>query len=365
MTDSNKQLLQEIDEIASKCDRCGSCLLVCPVYTVNSKEACGARGMVNAARALTKGGIAPESAILESVDYCLLCGACIDVCASKVKVPEVMLKVRQSLAHLSEKPFGFTEAEAKQFEQAFADLCEQNAALRQPDLPNDRKVAYFFGCQARLGSIDATVATLKALHSVAEVELVNNECCGLSALTRGHVDEFVEAVKQNILLYESADTIVSDCACCSDTLKKAACYLADNPEWSERAQAFSKKVASLSEYLVKTGYTPQPQSEKVAYHDPCHLGRLQGIKKAPRDLLKAAGNYVELPGADTCCGGPCFFPSDYPETSAALLDKKRGNIEKSGAAIVATECYNCLTQLKKAANKSGGKFRAVHISEVI
>ncbi|MDF2500163.1 MAG: lutA 2 [Anaerosporomusa subterranea] len=365
MTDTNKQRLQEIHEIASKCDRCGSCLLVCPVYSVNSKEACGARGMVNAARALTKGGIAPESEILESVDYCLLCGACIDVCASKVKVPEVMLKVRQHLAHLSEKPLGLTEAEAKQFEQAFADLCERNAALEKSAVASDRKVAYFFGCQARLGSVDTAVDTLKALHSVADVELVNNECCGLPALTRGHVDEFVEAIKQNIQLYESAETIVSDCACCSDTLKKAASYLSDDPEWNDRAQAFSKKVVSLSEYMAKTGYVPQAQTEKVTYHDPCHLGRLQGVKKAPRDLLKATGNYVEMPGADACCGGPCFFPSDYPEASEALLEKKRANIEKSGAAVVATECYSCLAQLKKAAEKSGGKFKAVHISEVI
>lgn len=365
MTDNKTELLQEIHEIASKCDRCGNCLLVCPVFAVNSKEVCGTRGMINAARALTKGGVAPEADILEAVDYCLLCGACIDVCASKVKVPEVMLKVRQQLAHLSKKPFGFTPAESEKIDQAFVALCERSSALELAEVPSDRKVAYFFGCQARLGSIDAAVATLKVLNSVAEVELVNNECCGLPALTRGHVDEFVEAIKQNIQLYEAADTIVSDCACCSDTLKKAAAYLSSDSEWSDRAQAFSKKVVSLSEYLAKIGYAPQSQSEKITYHDPCHLGRNQGIKEAPRDLLKATGNYVEMPGADVCCGGPCFFPSDYPETSEALLDKKCLNIEKSGADVVATECYNCLAQLKKAAEKSGGKFKAVHISEVI
>ena len=72
-----------------------------------------------------------------------------------------------------------------------------------------------------------------------------------------------------------------------------------------------------------------------------------------------------MAGADVCWGGPCFFPSDYPETSDALLDKKLQNIEKSGAAIVTTECYNCLKQLKRAAEKSGGKFKALHISEIL
>lgn len=363
MNDNNK-LLQEIHEIASKCDRCGSCLLVCPVYSVNNKETCGARGMINAARALTKGNIAPESAILESADFCLLCGACIDVCASKVNVPQAMLKVREHLLHLANKSHGYSEAEKAQFEQAFANLCARNAELEQPELTSGRKVSYFYGCQARLGSIEPVVNTLRTLHTVADVELVNNECCGLPALTRGYVAEFVEAIKQNIQLYETAETIVSDCACCTDTLKKAATYLADDPDWCEQAQAFSQKVVSLSEYLTKTGYQPQTQTEKLTYHDPCHLSRLQGVKKAPRDLLSAAGNFVELPAADTCCGGPCFFPTDYPEAAATLLAKKQTNIEKSGATVVVTECYNCLAQLQKAAERSG-KFRAAHISEVI
>ena len=363
MTDNNT-LLHEVHEVASKCDRCGSCLLVCPVYAVNSKEACGARGMVNSARALAKGGVAPDKEIRESVDYCLLCGACVDVCASKVNVPSVMLKVRQQLSHLADKP-SLTAEETTRFEEAFIELCERNSTLAQSDTAKERKVAYFFGCQSRLGSIEPAVNTLKALHSVADVELVNNECCGLPYLNCGHVAEFVEAAKQNIQLYESAEAIVSDCACCTDALKKAAIYLADDPAWSEQAKAFSKKVFSLSEYLAKSGYTPQARTEKITYHDPCHLGRLQGVKQPPRDLLKATGNYVELPAADVCCGGPCFFPADYPETAEALLAKKQANIEKSGAAVVATECYSCLAQLKKAAEKSGGKFRAVHISEVI
>ncbi len=365
MTDKNTELLKEIHEIASKCDRCGNCLLVCPVFAVNSREACGARGMVNAARALTKGGVAPEEDILEAVDYCLLCGACIDVCASKVKVPEVMLKTRQKLVHLSDKQFDYSAEEKEKMNEAFDALCERCAEIEGSETETNRKIAYFFGCQARLDAIDTAAKTVQLLSKTADVELINNECCGLPALTRGHVDVFVEDAKQNIQLFEDVDTIVSDCACCSDTLKKVASYLANDPEWSERAAGFSKKVFSLSEYLAKIGYLPEKHEEQITYHDPCHLGRNQGIKKEPRELLKAVGGYIELAGADVCCGGPCFFPSDYPETSDALLDKKLQNIEKSGAAIVTTECYNCLKQLKRAAEKSRGKFKAVHISEIL
>ncbi|MDU4959344.1 MAG: (Fe-S)-binding protein [Sporomusaceae bacterium] len=365
MTDSKQQLLAKIHDIASKCDRCGSCLLVCPVYAVNSKEACGARGMVNAARALVKGDIAPAAAIRKSVDFCLLCGACIDVCASKVNVPEVMLKTRQLLAGLSPQDVTLSEPETAACEQAFTALCRINAGLAAEEPASGRQAAYFFCHHSRLGPLDNAVNTLKLLHAVADIELVNNEWAGLAALASGHVEQFTDSLKQNILLYQEAETIVSDCACCSDTLKKAAAYLSDDPDWRELAADFSGKIVPLSDYLTQAGYMPRPHTGTVTYHDPCHLGRLQGLKAPPRDLLKAGGAYTEMAAADSCCGGPCMFPADYPEASAALLEKKRQNIENSGATTVATECYDCLTQLQKAAAKSGGKFRAVHISEIL
>jgi glycolate oxidase iron-sulfur subunit len=56
---------------------------------------------------------------------------------------------------------------------------------------------------------------------------------------------------------------------------------------------------------------------------------------------------------------------DYPDISSKILNRKRQNIEKTGAAIVVTGCPGCLIQLTKAAKASGGKFKAMHISQVI
>lgn len=365
MTVKNTELLKDISAIADKCDRCGSCHLVCPLFAVSDKEAAGARGKVNAARALVQGETAPETDILETAEYCLLCGACTATCASKVKTPDVMLKVRQCLAPVSKKQFGLSDEQKAIAEQAFHTLCNDCSNLPASNASEEGKVAYFYGCTARLTSPNTAVETVKTLNSLAEVELVNNTCCGLPALTRGRIEVYKDATKKNIELYENAETIVCDCAGCSDTLKQAATYLANDQEWSERAKEFSKKVVSLTEYLGQTGYTPAKRSVKITYHEPCHLGRSQGIKKAPRELLKSAGEYIEMNGADVCCGGSCFIPTDYPEAAEALMDKKRANIEKTGAELVVTECHRCLSQLQKAAEKSNGKFKAVHISQIL
>ena len=104
---------------------------------------------------------------------------------------------------------------------------------------------------------------------------------------------------------------------------------------------------------------------RFTYHDPCHLVRGQGIRKEPRDLLRATGRFVEMEEADTCCGGAGSFHIDYPDIAAKILAKKRANIERTGAAVVVTGCPGCLIQLSKAAKASGGKFKAMHISQVI
>jgi glycolate oxidase iron-sulfur subunit len=213
---------------------------------------------------------------------------------------------------------------------------------------------------------EAAAETLNILKTKTKLIMKDNVCCGLPHLAHGLRDEFLELAKKNIRIYEDADIVVCACASCGGTLKRLASYFAGDREWEEKAAVFSRKVMDLTEYLAKAGYTPRQKLETTfTYHDPCHLGRGQGIKKQPRDLLRAAGKFVEMQEADKCCGGAGSFHMDYPDIASEILDKKRANIEKTGAAIVVTGCPGCLIQLAKAAKASGGKFKAMHISQVI
>jgi len=405
--DKKEKLLQEVRSIVSQCDRCGSCLPVCPLFREKDVEASSARGKNNIARALIQGGLELTPDVLAAVNFCLLCRACVDICPSKVKTDEAMMSVRQHFADqkggtsikykamggmLKSRPLvklasgslkvlrkvglnrlipgGMVPDQytRKQFLAAFAGP----AALAGPapastvSLSKQTKVAYFQGCGMRMMFPDAVSDTLAILQTVTKPAIVDNLCCGLPHVAHGLREEFLEMAKENIRLFADADVVVSDCASCSGTLKHIAGYFKDDSVWKDRAAAFSAKIMDLTEYLVKAGYQPRLRTNAtLTFHEPCHLGRGQGIKKQPRELLKAAGNYVEMSGADTCCGGAGSFHVDYPDVSAAILDKKRKKIEKTGAQIVVTECPVCLVQMNKAAEKSGGKFRAMHISQVI
>lgn len=405
--ETDDKLLQAAKKIVSQCDRCGTCLPACPLFDVRSVEASSARGKNVIARALTEGGIEPTPEALAKVNFCLLCRACVDMCPSKIATDEAMIHVRQylvnrtgaanakykamggilksrgmvklaagSLALLrklglnSVFPHGMVPEEYTRahFLAAFVGP----AALASKAPPSDAavtaatRVAYFEGCGMRMMFPEAAAETLEILKTGTKPLVKDNVCCGLPHLAHGLRDEFLALARKNIELYEDAEVVVSDCASCGGTLKHIASYFADDAQWKERAAAFSRKVMDLTEYLAKAGYAPRQKVDATfTYHDPCHLSRGQGIKKQPRDLLRAAGNFVEMKDADVCCGGAGSFHMDFPDIASKILDKKRSNIEKAGASIVVTGCPGCLIQLTKAAKASGGKFKAMHISQVI
>ena len=404
---TDDELLQDAKRNISQCDRCGTCLPVCPLFEARDVETSSARGKNAITRALAEGGVGPTPDVLAAVNFCLLCRACVETCPSKVKTDDAMISVRQYLINRAGGPSlkykaigGFLKSRGmvkvaaatlailrklglnsvfpngmvpEEYTRAhFLAAFAGPGALGKKVVPSDvlvaatAKVAYFKGCGMRMMFPKASAETLKILNTTTRAILRDNVCCGIPHLAHGLRDEFLALARKNIRLYEEAEVVVCDCASCGGALKHVASYFSADPEWKDRAAAFSRKVMDLTEYLVKVGYTPRQKVDTLlTYHDPCHLVRGQGIKKQPRDLLKATGRFVEMKGADTCCAGAGTFHIDYPEISSKIVEKKRQNIERSGAAIVVTGCPGCLIQLTKAARASGGKFKPMHISQVI
>ncbi|MCL2669906.1 MAG: (Fe-S)-binding protein [Syntrophaceae bacterium] len=402
----NTLLLRAQRQVAS-CDRCGACLPVCPLFGARDVESSSARGKNALTRALADGVIEADSGVLAAANFCLLCRTCVEVCPNQVPTDEAMVDVRQYLMNRTRSlnaqyrvvggflkslglvktaaavlaflrrvglnrlfPYGMAPDEytRSHYLAAFAGP----AALGQPvdlapkEIKAGAKIAYFYGCGMRMMFPAAAADTLRILSTITSPLIKDNVCCGLPHLAHSLRDDFLALARKNIRLYEDADLIVSDCASCAGTLKHLATWFADDPRWQEQAASFSAKVMDISEYLVKAGYTPQRKAEvTLTYHDPCHLVRGQGISKQPRDLLGAVGTFVEMDQADLCCGGAGSFHMDYPAISAKIVDRKRANIEKSGASIVVTGCPGCLIQLTKAARASGGRFQAMHLSQVI
>src|SRR5439155_9921182 len=123
----------------------------------------------------------------------------------------------------------------------------------------------------------------------------------------------------------------------------------DEPEWAERAVAFSEAVRDVSEILagIEPAAPRHPVRVKVAYHDACHLAHAQGIREQPRALLRSIPGIqlVEPAEWELCCGSAGIYNLTHPEAAAELGRRKAANLETTGAEAIAAANPGCAIQI--------------------
>ena len=84
-------------------------------------------------------------------------------------------------------------------------------------------------------------------------------------------------------------------------------------------------------------------------------------------LLRALPNieFVEMEGADACCGLGGTFSVNHYQSSKAIGARKIPGLRDSGATLIATACPGCIIQLQDSINHAGLTVRAVHILDLV
>ena len=112
----------------------------------------------------------------------------------------------------------------------------------------------------------------------------------------------------------------------------------------------------------------QLSTQRVTFHDACHLAHAQRITHAPRVLVKAVAgeNYVEMPESDVCCGSAGSYNLTEPEMAERLQVRKVENILRSGATCVVTTNPGCLLQMRAGLDKAGaGHVETIHLADYL
>jgi len=152
-------------------------------------------------------------------------------------------------------------------------------------------------------------------------------------------------------------------------VKEYGHLLRDDPEYAERARAFSSKCKDVSEFLAEL----EPQAKRhhfrarVAYQDACHLQHAQGVRAQPRTLLAQIPGLelVEIPESAICCGSAGIYNLVQPDAANALGERKAGLIAELQADFVATGNPGCLLQLRSGLAKNGSATRVVHTIQIL
>ena len=407
------------EEQVNYCIRCGLCLSVCPTYKDSLRETESPRGRVALVAKAIEGELELTQNFKDHMYRCLDCLACNDICPVGIRPADLCLEARHAIHQVTPTPplkpilfrgifprTGLLEAltkpvalydrtglrramnavratnilpsQLRDMERMLPHKLPLRSTRQQiPDVTHARgerraHVAYFLGCVQGVMMADGCKATVEVLaeNGCDVITPSGVKCCGMPMVGYGFKEEARQMARHNIdlLLELNVDAIVTDCATCGSSLKEYPHWLANDPEYAERAEQFAAKVRDISEFLVEIGIrAPEGKVEaRVTYHDPCHLCRAQGIREQPREMLRAAGvELVEMEGADTCCGSAGTQLITHYHTSVGVLESKMDKVAETDAEIIASGCPGCQMQLGVGVKRRGLEARVVHPSQLL
>jgi Fe-S oxidoreductase len=96
--------------------------------------------------------------------------------------------------------------------------------------------------------------------------------------------------------------------------------------------------------------------EKIAFHDPCYLGRYRNVYDEPRAIASLAGDLVEAPRnreRGFCCGAGGGLAFLGEETGQRVSSNRAAELVATGAQTVAAACPFCNTMLRDALAATG------------
>ncbi len=105
---------------------------------------------------------------------------------------------------------------------------------------------------------------------------------------------------------------------------------------------------------------------RVTYQDSCHLAHAQGVRSAPRQLLRHVGaEVVESPRADSCCGSAGVYNVVQNEISMKVLDEKMGYVASVDPEVIATANVGCVLQFRAGVERRKMNARVAHVVELL
>ena len=219
-------------------------------------------------------------------------------------------------------------------------------------------------------SVGFAAAELIELAGCDVVVPQGQTCCGQPAYNSGDQSNARALALQTVQAFADCDYVVVPSGSCAAMLKIHLPELLHGTPDAAAAQTFAAKVFELTSFLAderKVSSVPGRYDGTVTYHDSCSGLRELGIKDAPRRLLATVEGLKlkEMPDCETCCGFGGLFAVKFPGISNAIVEKKAGNANTSGADMLLAGDLGCLMNMAGKLNRTGSDIACRHIAEVL
>jgi Fe-S oxidoreductase len=334
------------------CYQCGKCDTVCPW---------------NRVRRFSMRKIVREAAFgltdIESEDMwrCTTCGRCPQQCPRDVKQIDSGVALRRVATE-----YGVFPKAARAIRTVSASLAGHGNPLNEErqkranwaeglsvnSYAEGMEILYFPGCylsyDPRLKKVARATANILSRAGVEFGILGTVEsCCGESIRKTGDEELFKRLARENIKAFidNGVKRILVSSPHCYHTFKN---------EYPEFMVKFD--VVHIAQYLyelIASGRIELARAydKRVTYHDPCYLGRHNGIYDEPREALKklAGLTLTEMPDSrvdSLCCGGGGGRIWMETIKGERFSDIRLEQAIGVGAEVLVTSCPYCIANFE-------------------
>jgi len=353
-----KEIVEEIRKAGGEafrfCYQCGKCDVVCPWNRVTE---------FSIRKIVWQAALGLSEIELDDIWRCTTCGNCPAKCPRGVEQIEVGVAIRRIATQYGVLPgrasgLGATSASLASHGNPLGE--ERNArdawasGLGVKPFAEGMELLYFVGCYLSYDPRNRKVAVATArILERAGVDFgilgSRESCCGESIRKAGDEDLFRALARGNIKTFidSGVKRILVSSPHCYHT------FVNEYPEFMVNFEVVH--ISQLLRQLIDDGrldiggHLPM----RAAYHDPCYLGRHNGVFDAPREVLQAVPgiDLVELPDCRSnslCCGGGGGgIWMDTPK-SERFADLRLAQAKAVGADLLVTSCPYCISNFEEA-----------------
>ena len=364
---------------AYSCIMCNRCQDVCPA-TNTGKSLSPAAILINERYELNKifpdfsaGQESPRSlldfALSEEAAWaCTTCNACIEVCpVGNEQMLHIIDVRRERVLTAAEFPNGLKNS-FNHMERAGNPwgISADERLVWAKDLPfpvptieqnSNPDVLYWVGCAVAFDPRAQKIARslVEILNSAGLNWAVlgrEEKCTGDMARRTGNEYLFAQMATENVAALNALKpkVIVTTCPHCFHTIAN------EYPQFG--GNYVMKHHTEFIDELIRDGRLKLAANADgaVTYHDPCYLGRHNGIFDQPRSLIQATGARLTEPTRSRsnsfCCGaGGGQFWKDEEKGSERVSTNRYRELKQTGAKTVATGCPFCMRMITEETAK--------------